>query len=79
MLPWAPNIREGVLISRGFWKAAELAKKLGMLETVDCIPWAGGSSDVEWESDPMWDSLAAVASCLVGCIWEQISVKKITG
>jgi len=43
------------------------------------IPWAGSTSDVECGSDPIWDSLAAVASCLVGCVWEQISIKKITG
>jgi len=51
VLPWTPNIEEGILISRGFWKAAELAKKLGTLETVDCISWAGGISDVECGSD----------------------------
>jgi len=50
VLPWAPNIEEGVLISRG-WKAAELAKKLGTLETVDCISWAGGTPGVECGSD----------------------------
>jgi len=50
VLPWAPNSEEGVLISRG-WKAAELAKKLGTLETVDCISWAGGTPGVECGSD----------------------------
>jgi len=53
VLPWAPNIGGGVLISRGFLKAAELAEKLGTPETVDCIPWAGGTPDVECGSDPM--------------------------
>jgi len=80
VLSWAPNIKEeGILISRGFWKAEELAKKLGTLEIVDCIPWADSTSDVKCGSDPMWDSLAAMALCLVGCIWKQISIKKITG